>query len=344
MLLFLNVNYIRSPSWAHALARVDFLGNAIFIPSMVAIFFGLITGGTRGYPWNSWRIVLPLVMGVMGWLAFHFHQASCICREPSMPPRLFKNRTSCVGFLIIFLGGVILQAINYFLPVYFQAVKGASSLLSGVYFLPFALAIMPFGGLAGAFMAKTGLYKPLHWGGFALTAVGVGLFSTLTRQSSTGHWVGYQILASGGAGLVFTASLPSTLAALPETDVAVATGTYSFVRSFGLVWGVTIASVAFNGQVNANLHTVSDPAVRNQLQGGGAYTYAAEGSRGIATLPEPGRSEVLEVYAKALSVVWLICVGLSCLGFLVTFVEKSIKLRKDQTTEFGLVQDEGRKT
>ena len=340
MLLFLNVNYTRSPSWAHALARVDFLGNAIFIPAMVAIFFGLITGGTPGYPWNSWRIVLPLVVGGLGWIAFHVHQASPICRKPNMPPRLFRNRTSCVGFLIIFLGGVVLQAISYFLPVYFQAVKGASPLLSGVYFLPFALAIMPFGGLAGAFMAKTGLYKPLHWAGFALGAVGLGLFSTLTQQSSTGHWIGYQILASGRSGLIFTASLPSTLAALPESEVAVATGTYSFVRSFGLVWGVTVTSVAFNGQVNANLQTVSDPSVRDLLKDGGAYTYAAEGSRGVAALPEPARSEVLGVYVEALRVVWLICVGLSCLGFLVTFVERSIKLRKDQTTEFGLVNDD----
>lgn len=85
--------------------------------------------------------------------------------------------------------------------------------------------------------------------------------------------------------------------------------------------GVTIASVAYNGQVNANLHLVSNPAVRNQLQGGGGHAYAAEGSKAIAILPEPGRSEVLGVYEKALSVVWPICVELSCMGFLVTFVQ-----------------------
>ncbi|KAI3390486.1 hypothetical protein diail_9514, partial [Diaporthe ilicicola] len=289
MVLFLNVKYTRSPTWIHALARVDFLGNAIFIPAMVAIFFGLIMGGTKGYAWNSWRILLPLILGTCGWIAFHIHQASPICREPSMPPRLFKNRTSCIGFVIIFLGGVVLQAINYFLPVYFQAVKGASPLMSGVDFLPFALAIIPFGGLAGAFMAKTGLYKPLHWIGFALGAVGLGLFSILSQHSSTGQWIGFQILASGGSGLVFTATLPSTLAALPESDVAVATGTYSFVRSFGLVWGVTVASVAFNGQITAHLGIISDPAVRDLLHDGGAYTYASEGSSGIGALPEPAK-------------------------------------------------------
>lgn len=143
----------------------------------------------------------------------------------------------------------------------------------------------------------------------------------------------------GRADAIFTASLPSTLAELPKSDVAVATGSYSFVRSFGLVRGVTVASVAFNGQVNTNLQTVSDPAVRKLLQGGGAYTYAAEGSRGLATLSKLARGEDLGVYDEALSAVWLICVGVSCLGFVVTFFERSIKLRKEQTTEFGLVKD-----
>lgn len=342
MVLFLNVRYTRNPTWVHALARVDFLGNAIFIPSMVAIFFALIMGGTQGFAWHSWRIIVPLVLGALGWAAFHVHQASPICREPSMPPRLFTNRTSCAGFVIIFLGGVILQAVNYFLPVFFQGVKGASPLISGVYFLPFALAIIPLGGLAGAFLTKTGRYKPLHLVGFALGAVGLGLMSTLTRGSSTGEWVGYQILASAGSGLVFTATLPSTLATLPESDVAVATGTYSFVRSFGLVWGVTVASSAFNGQVNAELGTISDPAVRRLMQDGGAYTYASQDAA-IAALPESTRGQVLEVYAHALRVVWLVCVGFSCLGVLVTFVEKQVKLRKEQSTEFGLAQSESDK-
>jgi hypothetical protein len=47
ILFLLNVKYIRSPTWAHALKWVDFLGNLIFFPSMVAIFFGLIMGGVQ---------------------------------------------------------------------------------------------------------------------------------------------------------------------------------------------------------------------------------------------------------------------------------------------------------
>lgn len=335
----LNVEYTRSPTWKSALARVDFTGNAIFVPAMVSLYFGLIMGGTADYPWSSWRIIMPIILGVAGWAVFHVHQASRFCREPSMPPNLFKTRTSVTGFVLIFLASIILQAVNYFLPVYFQAVKGTTALQSGVYYLPFALAIIPFGGTAGFILSKTGRYKPLHLAGFALSAVGMGLFSTLRKDSGTGAWIGYQVIASGGMGLVFTATLPSTLAALPESDVATATGTYAFVRALGFVWGVTMSSIAFNGQVNANLGLVEDTGLRKILADGGAYAFAAgsgEDNQGARGLPEPSKGQVVNVYERSLTVLWLVFVGISCLGFLATFVERHIELRTTNKTEFGL--------
>ncbi|KAI1101343.1 major facilitator superfamily MFS_1 [Jackrogersella minutella] len=335
----LDVQYTRSPNWKSALSRVDFAGTAIFVPSLVSLYFGLIMGGTAGYPWSSWRIIMPIVLGIAGWIVFHFHQASRFCREPSIPPNLFKSRTSVTGFLLIFLASITLQAVNYFLPVYFQGVKDTSALQSGVDYLPFALAIIPFGGISGVILSKTGRYKILHWVGFFLSAIGLGLFSTFRADSTVGAWIGYQVLASGGAGFIFTATLPSTLAALPESYVATATGTYAFVRSLGFVWGVTMSSIVFNGQVNDNLDIVDDVDVRKLLADGAAYTFAsgsADTDSGVRSLPEPGRSQVIEVYERSLSVVWLVFVGISCLGFLATFIEKQLKLRETNETEFGL--------
>lgn len=339
ILLLLNVKYKRSPTWKHALGRVDFLGNAIFVPSIISIFLGLIMGGTR-FPWGSWHIIVPLVLGVLGWVLFHIHQASPICKEPSTPPRLFKHRTSAAGFAIIFLCAIILQAIAYFLPIYFQAVKATSPVMSGVYFLPFALAIIPFGGFTGTIMSKTGLYVPLHWLGFAMNAVGAGLLSTLDESSGRAAWICFQILSSGGTGIIFTATLPSTLAPLREADVAVATATYSFVRSFGLVWGVTMASIVFNGLVNKNLASVGDPTIRAIMDDGAAYSYASGGL--IPSLPSDTRKEVINLYVQALRAVWLVVAAISCLGFCCVFIEKQVELRKNHTTEFGLAKGEHR--
>lgn len=342
MFLVLKVRYKHSSTWISALARVDWLGNAIFVPSMTAIFFGLIMGGQE-YPWSSWRVIVPLVLGVLGWIGFHVHQSSSICREPSTPTRLFKHRTSATGFALIFFAAIVLQAMSYFLPVYFQAVKGATPLESGVWFLPFALAIIPLGGLAGAFMAKTGLYRPLHWIGFALSAIASGLFSLLDEQSSRGAWIGFQVLAAGGSGLVFTATLPSTLAPLPESDVAVATGTYSFVRSLGLVWGATMAAIVFNSRIDGRIDMVSDRTVWRQLLNGAAYSFAAEQDHegnGISQLSKPTRGEVIDLFELALRDTWYVFAGVACLGFLATFIEKHVELRKGHSTEFGLAGEE----
>ena len=332
-LLFLRVEYEASPSWRQALSRVDVLGNAIFIPAFISIFFGLIMGGSR-FSWSSWRVILPLVLGVLGWILFHVHQASLICKEPSMPPRLFKRRTAAAGFIIIFLGAIILQAIAYFLPIYFQAVKGTSALISGVYFLSFALAIIPAGGITGVLISKTGKYIPLHWFGFATNAIGAGMLSTLDENSLRPAWICYQIIASIGTGVIFTVTLSSTLASLHESDVAVATGTYSFVRSFGLVWGVIMAAVVFSSQVDANLSSIQDPAIRSALKDGQAYSLASGES--VAGLSFDTKGEVIKVYVEALRAVRPTVAAVSCLGFCFVFIQTHVPLRKEHKTAFGL--------
>ncbi|EPE26098.1 MFS general substrate transporter [Glarea lozoyensis ATCC 20868] len=334
ILLCLRVRYPPIPNWKNAIAAVDFVGNGIFIPSIIAILLGLVMGGSK-FPWSSWHIVVPLVLGFLGWVAFHVYESSPrFCKQPTMPARLFKHRTSAISYVLIFTGSIVITATNYFLPVYFQAVKGVSPLDSGVYYLPFALAIIPFGGMGAAFISKTGQYIPLHGIGFALSAIGTGLFSILDEDSSPGAWIGFQIIASGGSGLVFTSTLISTLAPLPEEDVAIATGTYSFIRSFGFVWGLTIASVAFNSQIDRYLGIVDDEVVRSLMANGRAYAFATRGT--FDALTAITRSQVTEVYVKALRMIWIIVAAFSCFGFFCIFAEKHVKLRKEKGNEFGL--------
>jgi hypothetical protein len=147
----------------------------------------------------------------------------------------------------------------------------------------------------------------------------------------------FQILAAGGTGFVMTAVLPSTLAALPEKDVATATGTYSFLRSLGFIWGITLPSITFNDQFTKTSYRISDPSVRAQLANGAAYGYASGGF--IQDLPPNVREEVISVYVAALQTVWQVAVAFAGLGFLLVFGEKQVELRKELQTEFGL--DEG---
>ena len=329
--LFLNVGYKRSPTWLAALKRVDWIGVAIFIPSILSIFLGLVMGGVQ-FPWGSWHIIVPLVLGVLGWAAYHYYQT--ICPEPSMPPRLFANRTSAVGFVLAFLSAMLLQIIAYFMPVYFQGVLGQSPFQAGVQFLPFTVVVVPFAIIAGILLSTWGQYKPLHTAGFALTAVGFGLLTILKADSPQSYWVGFLIVAASGIGLTLSIILPSILATLPESEVATASGAFSFIRSFGYVWGVTIASVVFDGQFEVHQDSISDPAVRSQLIGGGAYSFASGGF--VPGLPTQIKAEVIDVYVQALKVVWEVSIAFAALGVLCVLIEKHVPLRQELNTEYGL--------
>ncbi|KAH8586114.1 major facilitator superfamily domain-containing protein [Bisporella sp. PMI_857] len=313
--------------------QLDYVGNLIFIPSMVAILLGLVMGGIE-HPWSSWRIFLPLVLGSIGWIVFHIHQA--FCSYPSIPARLFSNRTSATAFILTFLSSALVQANSYFLPIYFQAVLSTTVLRSGTYFLPFAIGTLVSAAGAGVALSKLGVYRPLHAGAFALSAVGFGLFTLLNGTTSKVAWVFYQLIASFGAGMIMSVLLPAIMAALPESDVASASATYSFVRTFGYIWGVTIPSIIFNGVFNKNLSRISSPELQSQLRDGVAYSFASQAHRIRPTLDAKVWEEVVEVYAKSLRTIWWVGLGVSLVGFFLVGAERGLELRKELDTEYGI--------
>lgn len=83
----------------------------------------------------------------------------------------------------------------------FQAVRGSSAIHSGVA-LPLIcsiiIAIIVAGGLVTTFGSTN--WEMLF--GCAVAAVGGGLISTWEVDTSTGVWIGYQILCGAGIGAV----------------------------------------------------------------------------------------------------------------------------------------------
>jgi MFS family permease len=339
VLLFLKVNWTRNDSWKSALSRVDFTGSFLFMCAMVAILFALIAGGVQ-YAWNSWRIILPLTLGTLTWVIFHVHQASTFCTNPIVPPLLFANRTSAIGLILAFLSNFIIQAMAYFLPVYFQGVLGTSALTAGTNFLPFAIPTMFFAVVGGAVLSKTGFYRPVHLTAFAFMAIGAGIFSLMSVQTTRAQWVGFQVVTSVGTGFVQSTILPAIMAGLPDSETASATSAYGFTRTFGQIWGVTVAGIVFNAAFDRNADRIRDKAVRMELSDGKAYAYAS--NQFVKHLPDSVRLDVVGVYTSALKAVWWVCVGFAVFAFFCVFAERDLKLRDQLDTDYGLKEEKVR--
>ena len=104
-------------------------------------------GGTK-YAWHS-ATVIGLFCGSGGNLAIFLAWEYKRGDTAMIPLGMVKQRiiwTSCV--VMFFFGGALLIS-SYYLAIYFQAVRGVTPLLSGVYLLPSILSQMVMAVLSG---------------------------------------------------------------------------------------------------------------------------------------------------------------------------------------------------
>ncbi|KAH8689031.1 putative multidrug resistance protein fnx1 [Talaromyces proteolyticus] len=325
----------------NSLKRVDFAGNALLVAAITSILIALTWGGGQ-QPWSSWRTILPLVLGLVGLPLFLLFETRV--PEPTTPFRLFSNRTSLAGLWCAFVHNMLVFYILFVLPIYFQAVLRTSAFRSGVNILPTAAVCMPFTILSGGIMTKLGRYRPLLMVGFALFPIAIGLFTLLDQNSTTGYWAGIQIIGAVAIGVIIPVTLPTILTPLPESDVAVATATWAFMRGFGTIWGAAIPLAVFNSKTDALVaaRLQGNETVNALLTNGGAYTLAAGGSlySALDLDSNPALEAIVKgIYVDSLKLCWQVGLAFALFGVLLTFVAKEIPMRTELETEFGLVEE-----
>ncbi|RAH69242.1 MFS general substrate transporter [Aspergillus aculeatinus CBS 121060] len=335
-----------------SLRRIDWVGNLLFAGSILAQLLGLVGGGTL-HPWSSASTLVPLILGFVGWGAFHVYEYFLPShRHPCMPPHLFAHRNSFVGFVLAFDAALIMQWTLYFLPIYFQGVQRKSPLTSGVDLLPYSAFLIPFAMVAGGIMSRTGIYRPLHATGFGALALALGLFTLLGPPSPRAAWVLVQVPAALGQGFLATTILPAIQAALSPQDTASSTGVYAFLRSLAFVWGSTAPAIVFNARIDHYADrllpgdSAADRALRSHFTGGQAYGAAADvaGEWGQTHLSSDQRRHVQEMYRLALKTVWQVGLAFALCGLVAGLAMRSLELHQElEDTGYGLKTEEDRK-
>lgn len=122
-----------------------------------------------------------------------------------------------------------------------------------------------------------------------------------------------------------------------ESDQAAATATWSFIRSFGSIWGVAIPAAIFNHRFEQLSPRIDDSSTRTLLSAGRAYQYAT--AKFVDSFPPILRDQVVGLYVDSLKLVWQISILFSGIAFLLVFIEKQIKLRTELDTEYCLEEE-----
>ncbi|TCD64696.1 hypothetical protein EIP91_003770 [Steccherinum ochraceum] len=327
VLIFLNV---RAPegSISVKLRRVDWFGNFIVIAGATLSMTGLTFAGVR-FPWDSAQVLAPLVIGLALIVAFILYEAR-IPLEPTIPWGVLSNWTAISGYIGTFTHGLTSISVIYYLPIYFQAVRGDSPIIAGINMFPTALIIAPFAVLSGVSIAVLKKYIPANIAGWILIIVGFGIMSLLKADSTTGKWVGYQLVAAAGFGFLYPSTVFPILASLPVESTGSALAFFAFVRAFAQTWGITISATILQNGLKKKL----PDAFVSQFPQGVEIAYAAIPV--IKDLPEPLRTQVRVAFADSMSLIWKSMIGITGLGLISLLFLKEIPMRENTDATYGL--------
>jgi hypothetical protein len=124
-------------SWKAAVQKFDFFG-IILIAAATTLILLAFEWAQQGMSWSSSKVLSCLIIGIVVMVAFIF--AETRATVPVIPLRLFNHRTRIAGFSATFLHSLAYASLSYYMPLYFQAVKGQNASESGVNMLPVVLA------------------------------------------------------------------------------------------------------------------------------------------------------------------------------------------------------------
>ncbi len=329
---------------------IDYTGITLLVLTVVPLLLALSWGGIQ-YPWVSPEIIGMIVFSVIIGVILLFVESRS--PQPILPIRYYRDRTVSISMAISFLTGFGMFGAILFVPLYFQGVQGLSATSSGSSLTPMMLGLVvgSFGG--GYLLSRTGGHYRLEGiVGISIMAIGLGLLTTLTVDTSYSVAVLFIVLTGFGLGITFPIYTIAAQNAVPYKVMGSIVSSIPFSRFLGGTFGLAIlGSVLSNRfisdflnlvptQVRAaippdqlsalaqNPQALISPQAQAQLQNILANAGAAgEFDRLLLDLRESLVSGITEVFMISAIVI--------ALAFVINLFIKEIPLRRQQNVSGG---------
>lgn len=298
--------------------ELDILGTIFFIPSVVCLLLALQFGGSQ-YAWSDGRIITYFVVfGVclLIWLGIQFWKPE----RASINPSLLAQRTvaSCSWFA--FSIGASFYTLLYYLPIWFQAIKGVSALQSGIDNIPLFLAVVIATIASGILVTVIGHYVPFMIASTILLSIGNGLITTFKPNTGSPEWIGYQVITGFGIGLGMQQALVAAQVVVSMDKIPTVMAMLVFFQSFGAALFVSVGQSVFQNKLISDLAKSVPDLNPVSIIAGGATTIRS-------AVPAQQLPLVLDAYNDAVRQTFIVALAMGCLTvFGVIAIEwKSVK-------------------
>lgn len=293
------------------LEQLDPLGGICVLGSISCLLLALEWGGTV-YPWANARIIVLFVLFVVLFIAF-LTLERWMEDKATVPLRLMKSRTVSAGMFFTFCISGPTMASIYYLPLWFQAVKGVSAVRSGIMILPLMLSIVVGTIVAGSLVTRLGYYTPFMYLSVVLTSVGSGLLTTFTLSTNHEKWIGYQVLVGLGLGVGLQQSVVAAQTVLDKRDISTGMSLVQLAQILGGAVFLAVSETVFSNKLLS--------CTRELIPGPEGEEIAAKlGDAGATTLRRVIDPQflplVLTAYNNAISNTFIVGLATSCIALL----------------------------
>jgi EmrB/QacA subfamily drug resistance transporter len=262
------------PQPAH---RLDWLGMLLLSPGLAVFIFGLAESSTYGI--GSVRSWGPTLAGVVLIAAWFIH--SWRTPNPLIDLRTFAHSRAGAAAGTFLLFAISVFGTMLLVPLYYQAVRGASALEAGLLLAPGGFGAMLMMPLAGRL---TDRYGPTWLPAAGLPFVAVGLIPFVFVGAHTS----YVLLCSAnfvqglGMGLAMMPNMTAAMQSVPAAAIARTSTAMNIIRQGGASIGTAVLSVILASAITSNLTGILGSRA------------TGSGSGGLATLQQlPARAHAV---------------------------------------------------
>ncbi|RAL08503.1 MFS general substrate transporter [Aspergillus homomorphus CBS 101889] len=226
------------------LRQLDLPGMALFVPWVVCLVLALQWGGSE-YTWTSKQMITLFALVGTFLLAMQEHA--------TLPLRLLRSRVMLSSMLVTFATSGALYVFTFYVPLYNQAVRGVTTMESGLRDLSRILGLVCAISIGGIATNTIGYYMAPMLFGAALMIVGAALTTTFDPSTALSHILIYQAILGIGCGLVFQQPYTAAQASIATADVNVAIVIITFAQLLGSVVMLAVAQNVFSTRLAAGI-------------------------------------------------------------------------------------------
>ncbi|HEY1914965.1 MAG TPA: MFS transporter [Streptosporangiaceae bacterium] len=240
---------------ASATRRLDVPGLAASVVALFALTYALIEGHDKG--WTSGLILGAFALAVAAGAAFTLIEARTA--QPMIPLALLRSRVFGGGIATMMLWAFGIFGIYFFTSIYLQNVLGFSPTKAGLAFLPMALCMAVFAGIAGPLAARAAAHRIVALG-LVLEAVGLFLFWRLGAGATFASLMPGFLLFGAGSGLMNVPLTTAVLGTMPQERSGMASALLNNSREVAGLLGITVIGAVLRSRQGVALRAGVGPA------------------------------------------------------------------------------------